>query len=241
MSRSRSCPTPLQPTRHASLGSSARRSFWRRSIIPTLPTSSGSSRPGRDRRTAASTAQPKTATDWSHDGRYVLFNRRDPKLGIDIWALSLNGKAKPFPVIQTPFDEQSGQFSPDGTWIAYQSNESGRQDIYVQPFPGPGTRSSVSTNGDTHVRWRPDGKELFYLAPDGRLMAVPIPAAPSARVLDIGIPEPLFTPPIGGAVQQADYRHQYMASTDGQQFLLAAATDESTSPITVILNWKGRP
>lgn len=160
-----------------------------------------------------STARPKIPTDWSHDGRYVLFNSRDPKLGIDIWALSLDEKATPFPVIQTAFDEQSGQFSPDGKWIAYQSNESGRQDVYVQPFPGPGEKRRISIDGGTHVRWRPGGKELFYIAPDGRLMVVPIRVGPNGHDPEIGTSEALFAPPLGGALQQADYRHQYIVST----------------------------
>ena len=187
------------------------------------------------------TAQLKLATDWSSDGRFLLFNSRDPKTGVDIWALPVDGKGKPFPVVQTTFDEQNAQFSPDGHWIAYQSNESGRPDVYVQPFPGPGTRSLVSTSGGSHVRWRRDGRELFYLAPNGRLMAVPMRVAPNAQALDIGLPGVLFTPALGGAVQQGDFREQYMVSPDGKQFLVPTVTEESTAPIKVILNWKPRP
>ena len=93
-----------------------------------------------------SSAEPKLATDWSADGRFLLFNKRDPKRGLDIWVLPLDGKGKPFPLVQTAFDEQSAQFSPDGHWIAYQSNESGRAEIYVQPFPGPGNSRQVSSD-----------------------------------------------------------------------------------------------
>ena len=187
------------------------------------------------------TAQLKLATDWSSDGRFLLFNSRDPKTGVDIWALPVDGKGKPFPVVQTTFDEQNAQFSPDGHWIAYQSNESGRPDVYVQPFPGPGTRSLVSTGGGSHVRWRRDGRELFYLAPNGRLMAVPMWVAPNAQAPDIGLPGVLFTPALGGAVQQGDFREQYVVSPDGKQFLVPTVTEESTAPIKVILNWKPRP
>ena len=187
------------------------------------------------------TAQLKLATDWSRDGRFLLFNSRDPKAGVDIWALPLDGKGQPFPVVRTTFDEQLAQFSPDGRWIAYQSNESGRPDVYVQPFPGPGTRSLVSTSGGSHARWRRDGRELFYLATNGRLMAVPIRVAPNAQAPEIGLPEALFTPALGGAVQQGDFRQQYMVSPDGRQFLVPTVTEESTAPIKVILNWKPRP
>ena len=188
-----------------------------------------------------STAQPKTATDWSRDGRFLLFNSQDPKRSADIWALSLNGKGAPFPVAQTPFDELSGQFSPDGKWVAFQSNESGRPDVYLQPFPGPGNKSLISPNGGTHARWRRDGEELFYLAPDGRLMAVPIRVALNRAAPEIGTPVPLFVPPIGGAIQRGDFRQLYMVSPDGKQFLVATVTEGPTSPIAVILNWKARP
>ena len=183
----------------------------------------------------------KLATDWSRDGRFLLFSSQDLQRSFDIWALPLDGNAKPFPVVQTDFEEQGGQFSPDGKWIAYQSNESGRVEIYVQPFPGPGNKWPISTNGGSQVRWRRDGKELFYVALDGRLMAVPIRVASNAQAPDIGEPVTLFAPALGGAVQQADYRHQYMVSSDGQRFLVATVSEEANSPITVILNWKPKP
>ena len=137
--------------------------------------------------------------DWSPDGRFLLYRSIDPKTGSDIWALPLDGDRKPFPVVQTNFDERDGQFSPDGKWIAYQSNESGRFEIYVQPFPGPGGKSQVSTNGGAQVRWRRDGKELFYIALDGRLMAVPIRLASNGQAVEAGTPVPLFATHVGGA------------------------------------------
>jgi eukaryotic-like serine/threonine-protein kinase len=188
-----------------------------------------------------STAQTKYATDWSPDGRFVLFNSQDPKRIFDIWALPLDGNGKPFAVVQTNFDEQNGQFSPDGKWIAYQSDESGRVEIYVQSFPGPGSKWPISTNGGSQVRWRRDGKELFYVALDGGLMAVPIRVPLNAGAPEVGTPVALFAPPLGGAVQQGDYRHQYMVSSDGQRFLIATVTEGATAPITVILNWQPRP
>lgn len=196
-----------------------------------------------------STAQNNLAMDWSRDGRFVLFSTQDPKRRSDIWALPMegdrpstgSGRPEPFPVVQTNFDEQQAQFSPDGKWIAYQSDESGRVEIYVQPFPGPGNKWPISTNGGSQIRWRRDGKELFYVALNGRLMAVPIGVASNAGALEVGTPVMLFAPRLGGAVQQADYRHQYMVSSDGQRFLVATVTEGATSPITVILNWKPRP
>ena len=184
-----------------------------------------------------STAQPKFATDWSSDGRFVLFHTQHPKSGNDVWAFQMNGNGTPFAVVQTSAEELSGQFSPDGRWVAYQSDESGRVEVYVQPFPGPGSKWPISTNGGSQVRWRHDGKELFYVASDGRLMAASIQAGPDARALDIGTPVALFAPPFGGAVQQGESRPQYMVSPDGRRFLVSGVTEEAQSPITVILNW----
>jgi eukaryotic-like serine/threonine-protein kinase len=186
-------------------------------------------------------AQPKVPDDWSSDGRFVLFESRDRKTGADIWALPLDktGKpGKPFPVVQTNFDEQRGQFSPGGNWIAYQSDESGRHEIYLRAFPGPGNKWPVSTNGGAQVRWRRDEKELFYVALDGRLMAVPVRLTSNGTPPEVGTPVALFAPPLGGTVQQADFRHQYMVSSDGQRFLVATVAEGVNSPITIILNWK---
>ena len=103
-----------------------------------------------------STPTPKFPMDWSRDGRFLLYDSLDPKRGSDIWALPLEGDRKPRAVVQTDFNEQLAQFSPDGTWIAYQSNKTGRFEIYVRPFPGPGGDSPVSIEGGAQVRWNPE-------------------------------------------------------------------------------------
>jgi len=174
-------------------------------------------------------------TDCSADGRVLLYRENDPKTGYDIWALPLDGKAKPFAVVQTAADERDAQFSPDGKWIAYQSDESGHFEIYVQPFPNGGGKFQVSTNGGEQVRWRRDGKELFYIAPDERLMAVPIRFG---QTVEPGEPAPLFTTHIGGRLSMPAVQ-QYAVSPDGQRFLMNtdAADENSISPISVILNW----
>jgi eukaryotic-like serine/threonine-protein kinase len=151
--------------------------------------------------------------------------------------LPLDGEKKPFTVVQTNFDERDGQFSPDGKWIAYQSNESGRVEIYVQAFPGPGRKwGPISTNGGAQARWSRDGKELFYIALDDRLMAVPIQLASDGQAVEVGAPAPLFTTHVGGALQSISMHH-YMVSPDGQRFLMNTMTGESASPITLLLNW----
>jgi hypothetical protein len=188
-----------------------------------------------------SSPDEKSVTHWTSDGLFVLFDNHNSKRGSDIFAVPLTGERKPFAVAQTPFDEHRAQTSPDGNWVAFQSDESGRDEIYVQPFPGPGSKWPVSTGGGTQVRWRPDGKELFYVALDGRLMAVPIQLASTTNAPEVGAPVPLFAPPLGGAIQQADFRHQYMVSRDGQRFLIVTAGEGAIAPITIILNWKPTP
>jgi hypothetical protein len=188
-------------------------------------------------RVLLASVQDKGPTDWSPDGRFLLYTTGDPKTGSDIWALPLDGDRKPFLVVQTNFNEREGQFSPDGKWIAYESNESGRYEIYVQPFPGPGGKVQVSASGGAQVRWRRDGKELFYIALDNRLMAVPIQLASNAQTIGTGAASSLFVTRVGGAVS-FPFKQQYDVSPDGQRFLMNTVTDEAAAPITVILNWK---
>ncbi len=200
--------------------------------------------PGSEELLLAS-AQDKAPMDWSPDGRFLLYREQGyreqgSKTGLDLWGLPLGGDRKPFPVVQTNFDELGAQFSPDGKWIAYESNESGRYEIYVQPFPGPGSKLEVSTNGGAQVRWQRDGKELFYIALDGRLMAVPIRLASNAQTIEAGAPIPLFATHVGAALSYP-FRQQYDISPDGQRFLMNTVIEEAASPITVILNWKAKP
>jgi eukaryotic-like serine/threonine-protein kinase len=186
-----------------------------------------------------STSEPKFPMDWSPDGRFLLYDSVSPKGGVDIWALPLGG-GKPFEVVQTQFNERLGQFSPDGKWIAYQSDKTGRFEIYVQPFPGTGGDVQVSTDGGTQVRWNPRGGELFYVAADDRLMAVPIRVGTNAATFEAGRPLWLSATNMGGAIPGTN-RHAYMVAPDGQSFVINSVPEEaSASPITVIQNWKPR-
>jgi len=177
--------------------------------------------------------------DWSPDGRFILYTIAGLKGDRDIMALPLEGDRTSVPVVATPFNETNGQFAPDGKWIAFQSNESGRPEIYVQPFRRPGQKVRISTDGGIQARWRGDGKELFYLAPDQRLMAVPIQLDAQRNMVDVGTPMALFTTALAGIPQNDNGRH-YMVSRDGQRFLLDTLR-EVTLPITVVLNWKPKP
>src|SRR5207249_5041905 len=107
------------------------------------------------------------ADDWSRDGRYIIYEYEDPKTKYDLWVLPMFGDRKPFPYVQSDFNEAHAKFSPDGKWVAYGSDEIGRTEIYVRRFPNAGAgKWQVSTGGGDQPYWRADGKELFYLAPD---------------------------------------------------------------------------
>jgi Tol biopolymer transport system component len=148
------------------------------------------------------------------------------------------GDEKPFPFLKTRFDERDAQFSPDGRWVAYQSNESGSFEIYVQPFPGPGGKFRISTNGGTQVRWNKNGREIFYLSRDSNMMATPVQLSTDGRSLEIGTSVALFPVRVPGG-QQLPAKQQYAVSPDGQRFLINLTGDEgTTSPITIIYNWK---
>ena len=182
-----------------------------------------------------STSLNKFPTDWSRDGRFLLYDEYDPKLGADVWGLPLDKDRKPFPIVRTESNEGQGQFSPDGQWIAYQSDKTGRPEIYLRPFPGPGDDVRASIDGGAQARWNPNGQELFYIGADDRLMAVPIKFS---KTIEPGVPRGLFATTVGSTVTLA-YRQQYLVSTDGQSFVMNSAVAEGTaSPITVILNWK---
>jgi Tol biopolymer transport system component len=189
--------------------------------------------------------QNKIASSWSADGRYLLYFSADPKTGTDLWALPMTGDRKPFSFLKTSFAEALGQFSPDGRWVAYQSNESGRHEVYVRPFVPPGGagapsetlsgRWQVSTTGGMHPAWRPDGKEIYFISPAGEMMAAPVAVSGSALVP--GTPIRLFqTRVVGGGIQQAAVR-QYDVAPDGR-FLINTELDiGATPPITLIQNW----
>jgi WD40-like Beta Propeller Repeat len=162
----------------------------------------------------------------------------------NLWILPLQGERKPYVAIKSPYwdtpgisvpaasGETQGQFSPDGKWIVYASNESGRYEIYVESFPTGAGRWQVSTTGGTQPRWRRDGKEIFYLAADGKLMA----AAVQSGAFQAQTPVALFQTPLGGA--GAGISRQYEASANGQRFLINMPVSLTAStPITVVLNW----
>jgi serine/threonine protein kinase/Tol biopolymer transport system component len=181
--------------------------------------------------------QNKTPLDWSLDGRFLLY-RHGRSAPYDLWALPMDRDGRPFPIVDTNFDERDGQFSPDGRWIAYESDESGRFEIYVQAFPEGGGKRQVSTDGGAQVRWRRDGRELFYIGLDGRLIAVPFGVASDGQTVEPSTPVRLFATRIPDGPLQGGFRQQYVVAPDGQRFLINSVIPTPESPITLVLNWR---
>jgi eukaryotic-like serine/threonine-protein kinase len=172
----------------------------------------------------------KHPTDWSGDGRFIVYQDNDPKTKWDVWVLPLDGERNPFPFAQTRFNETNGHFSPDSKWITWTSDDSGSNEVYVQAFQNPEGRRQISTKGGDQPRWRRDGKELFYIAADGKLMAVEVK---SGAGFESGAPKALFDlrgiRAIGG---------NYAVSADARKFLVMTSIEEaSAAPFIVVLNW----
>jgi len=168
-------------------------------------------------------------TAWSPDGRFLLFEQTDPATASDIWVLPLQGDRSPHPYLATRFSEAEAHFSPDGKWVAYTSDESGRSEVYVQSFPDPHEKVQMSTRGGVSPRWAPSGRELYFLSIERRLTAVPVALSDPLRV---GTPTPLFDTAVGLG------ENRYAASHNGKRFLLNVGTAQgSSAPLVVVLNW----
>jgi eukaryotic-like serine/threonine-protein kinase len=170
--------------------------------------------------------------DWSLDGRYVLLERFQPKKSKDLWILPMFGNRTPVPFLETEFDELAGQFSPDGHFVAYASNETGRFEVYVRTFSGSAGKWPISVGGGSHPRWSRDGKEIFYLSADRALMAV---AVSTKGPFEAGTPRKLFQTPFGPDVRES--RHPYAVAPSGKQFLMMVPSQSPSAPITVTVNW----
>jgi hypothetical protein len=197
---------------------------------------------GKEEELVHATGDPKRPDDWSHDGRFLLYTHVDPRTHADLWVLPLAGNGTPSgtatPFANTEFSEEQGRFSPDARWIAYASDESGRSEIYIQPFPVPpngGSKVPISRDGGSEPRWRRDGKELFYFSPDGKLMVADVTKGPTFKA---SIPRTLFQVPVAQIAHNAVSAQVFGwdVAPDGKRFLIDTATT-STEPVTVLLNW----
>jgi Tol biopolymer transport system component len=175
--------------------------------------------------------------DWSRDGRFIVYSDDDPKTHNDLWILPMDSADhKPIAFLKTSFEESDARISPDGHSIAYVSDESGRSELYVASFPSGAGRRRVSVEGASQPRWRGDGRELFFLAADARIMAVAVRAG---EPLDLGAPVPLFRSPTTPSNRsELAIWNDYDVSPDGQRFLIRVdLVSRDTMPMTVALGW----
>jgi dipeptidyl aminopeptidase/acylaminoacyl peptidase len=165
-------------------------------------------------------------TDWSRDARVLIYTSSDPRTHLDVWALPLSGdERRPSPVAQTPFNESDAHLSPDGRWIAYVSDETGRDEVFVRSFPSAEGKWMISANGGTRPRWRDDGRELFFVSSDGMLMAAPTQARP---LFEAGSPQPLFH------IQRAA---DYAVAPNGRFLVQVPHDTRGSNELHVVLNW----
>jgi len=187
-----------------------------------------------ERALTATPAVSEIPTDITADGRFIVIESRTngSRSGMDITVHSVESKTT-VPFLQGPFDEEAATVSPDGKWVAYLSNESGRYEVYVQSFPVAATQWQISTSGGTMPKWSPDGRELYYLAADSRLMSVKVAA--SASTFQAELPQALF--PV--RLRDATFA-QYDLSPDGKRFLLNSIAPRTDAPLTLLVNWQDK-
>jgi Tol biopolymer transport system component len=195
----------------------------------------------KDEELLLKSSEDKYPTSWSRDGRFLLYTAAGPKANYGLWVLPIGGDKKPFPFLRTEFNERSGQFSPDGRWVAYSSDESGRDEIYVRAFSpvsgeagnGAGGKWLISNNGGILPRWRADGKELYYRTLYGTLMAVEVK---TGSAFEEGAPKVLMQAPL---ITVLKISPTWDVSSDGKRFFLPAPTAQSIqASFTVVLNWQ---
>ena len=191
-------------------------------------------------------SQSKTPSDWSADGRFLMYLSRDPQTDFDLWVRPMEGDQKPWVFLNSPFTEKWGRFSPDGRWVAYMSNESGQIEVYVRPFalpPASGSTASmtsgqwqVSTTGGAFPAWRADGRALYYLAPTAAMMEAPMTMSGAAPAP--GTPVLLFPTHVYGGGTDTGQGRQYDVAPDGRFLINTVLNDAAATPITLIQNWR---
>jgi hypothetical protein len=192
---------------------------------------------GREERVWAAENR-QVPTDWSKDGGVILYYEAAPDTGLDLWTLEVtpDGRprpgAKPQPYIRAPYNQTLGRFSPDKRWVAYQSDDSGKWEVYVQSFPETHEKVRISTAGGRNPEWGPDGRELFYVSPDGKLMAVAMKFGTGS--VEPSLPRELFALP-----SDTTGLGPFEVAADGQRFL-GYVTNHKTEPLTVIVNWRAQ-
>jgi Tol biopolymer transport system component len=173
-----------------------------------------------------------TPLDISPDGKLLVYSVTGTNTRDDLWLLRLKGELTPTKYLDGPSEERHAQFSPDGRRIAYSSDESGQYQVYVQTVPATGAKRQISTQGGSRPRWRKDGKELYYLSADGKLMAVPVKL--EAGTLELGAAERVFDLSLAPGGNRA---FLYAPAANGQKFLASILTEGSMPPVTIWMNW----
>jgi Tol biopolymer transport system component/tRNA A-37 threonylcarbamoyl transferase component Bud32 len=174
---------------------------------------------------------------WSPDGRYIVFSRFKPSgaAGVDTWLLTLGGDPKASPFLESPFDKAQARISPDGRWIAYATNDSGTYQVVVQSFPDPnGGRWQITAQGGIEPKWKHDGRELYYLAPDGKLMAVAVSAGPAFQA---GSPSALFQTPLVVTRSYTPRDRRYDVAPDGRFLIAVPTVAAAQASVTAVVNW----
>jgi len=186
-----------------------------------------------DEQLTVTTGVPRP-TDWH--GNFLLYEQAAPGTAWDLWYLPLTAPRKPVPFLNTTASEVQGHLSPEGQWLAYTSDESGTLEVYARRFPSAGEKRQISSNGGAQPKWRSDGKEIFYLSADRRLMAVEVR---SRSPLVLGDPKPLFSTGITGSIAiSGSSNNNYTVTSDGQRFFVNTSVEQhNIAPITVVLNW----
>ena len=202
-----------------------------------------SSSGAREETLLISSDQIKNPSSWSADGRYLMYLNLSAQSGFDLWAKPMDENSEPFVVLQTPFDERWGVFSPDGRWFAYHSNESGLNEVYVRAFVAPDSSTGaggggvwqVSTGGGIYPAWSPDGQGLYYLDPVGNMMAAPV--ITTGEVFEADAPAELFPTRVFGGGTDIGFGRQYGVAPDGRFLINTVVNEGGNYPITLIQNW----
>jgi hypothetical protein len=182
----------------------------------------------------------KQPQSWSPDGRYLLYYEIGPT-GRDLWTLDFASRERRI-FVASPFEERAAQISPDGRWVAYETDESGQFEVVVQSFPEPSTPWPVSTRGGTQPRWSAAGNEIYFVSPELTMMAAPVGTAPGDdRTLEVGTPAALFPVRMAGDSLAEIVKAQYAVARDGRFLMNENAEESAVVPITLILNWAGAP
>jgi hypothetical protein len=173
----------------------------------------------------------KVPLSFSPDGHQLLYSMFHPQTSFDLWVVALSGERRPVSFVRTVGDERHGAFSPDGRWIVYESSESGRNEVYVSPFPATGAKWPVSTSGGENPHWRGDGKEVFFLNGNALMRAE---VTMSANRVTVGAVQPLFEEP---RFRRIGASNPFDVSADGQRFLFNISSQTGPDPLTLVINW----